>query len=161
MSSSRCWLNGDCQPHLDSSSTLGIYRYQHTESSIAELFGLGYDGSIPSLGQIFIATQGELLMTDICERLHRSLQRQVHATLERLERAAERSAHYIRLLHYRDQRIDLEDPNRQLPNNSRQTPQQPSLESQPRIKRLAPPDPRSQIGDQLAQRRAEQKERRK
>jgi hypothetical protein len=38
-------------------------------------------------------------MADICERVPRVLRRPVHATLERLEQAAERSGHYLKALH--------------------------------------------------------------
>jgi len=47
-------------------------------------------------------------MADICERIPRVLRRPVHSTLERLEQAAERSAHYIRALHNRCPAVDIQ-----------------------------------------------------
>jgi hypothetical protein len=47
-------------------------------------------------------------MADICDRLPRILRRPVHSTLERLEQAAEQSAHYIRALHTRHPAVEIE-----------------------------------------------------
>jgi hypothetical protein len=92
---------------------------------------------------------GTALMADICEMLPRALRRPVHSTLERLEQAVERSANYLRMLHYRDQPINLDQPSgRQLPASQQRQAERSRLDSPRYPRQLNPPDPSSRLPTQ-------------